>query len=770
MNLRSRWRLLAWLCVVPWLFSPAFAQVSGTITGSGCVNISTGSQATVAFQVSGSWSGTINPTASIQGGSVLAVQVTPSNSTTAQSTVTANGGYTAAVAGYDQFQLCGGTVTGTAVIHVNASAARNGGGSGGGGSGTVTSVDGSGQNGVETESGDTPGAITTSGVVRAVEVAKTVTTTPYTLLASDRGTLLILNFGSGAATVNLPTSGAGFVAGFIVHVKNTSTGFPALTPASGTIDGQSSINLLASAQVSFDLIFDGTNWQSNNVGASQFYNDASTVGSTVGLFLASQTASPGMALRVIRHQDIDAVVLNYTDANFSLANKPSVGLVADANVTLSGAQTIDSVLGTAGTTLVLATAQTSGSENGPWIMQSGAWTRPAWYPSGGTTQAYQFITTFVRLGTKYSGSTWRITTSGAITIDTTATTWTEALLGTSLGSAFANTALSNLASVAINTALLPGTDNSIALGGASFRWSDAFITAFSTKQTFAGVGAASTPGVLITGASFAGTGTTSFPQIYYFCSGATAPTNWSTSGTILGYNACTGFAGKFLDFHINGNSSFFSVDSVGNIVNNGGITSAASIVGTSFQSNVASGPGVTVQAGATVRWGSTRSIMSSPADGVSLLTNAAATGFTRLDFGGTTSSFPAFQISGTTLIAGLADGTAGGALQATAFLTQTNCSNAASPAVCAAAAAGVVAVPTGTNPTLTINTTAVTANSRIFLQIDESATIAATTCNTTLSTLVQPVVTARSAGTSFTIQIGAIIATNPACVSYLVMN
>jgi hypothetical protein len=115
-----------------------------------------------------------------------------------------------------------------------------------------------------------------------------------------------------------------------------------------------------------------------------------------------------------------------TDAKSSLADKPSVGLACDAtcgNLTLSGVQTIDGVLGTAGTTLVLASAQSTASQNGPWIMQTGAWTRPTWYPSGGTTQSFQFITTFVRLGTVYSGSIWRMTTNGAITIDTTSTAW-----------------------------------------------------------------------------------------------------------------------------------------------------------------------------------------------------------------------------------------------------------------------------------------------------------------------------------------------------------
>lgn len=114
-----------------------------------------------------------------------------------------------------------------------------------------------------------------------------------------------------------------------------------------------------------------------------------------------------------------------TDAKASLAVKPAVGLVATANLTLSGAQTIDGVAGTVAQTVVLATAQTTQSQNGPWTMQTGAWTRPSWYPSGGTTQAFQFITTAARIGTLYQGTTWRQTAVAPITIDTTATTWSE---------------------------------------------------------------------------------------------------------------------------------------------------------------------------------------------------------------------------------------------------------------------------------------------------------------------------------------------------------
>jgi len=113
----------------------------------------------------------------------------------------------------------------------------------------------------------------------------------------------------------------------------------------------------------------------------------------------------------------------------------------------------------------------------------------------------------------------------------------------------------------------------------------------------------------------------------------------------------------------------------------------------------------------------------------------------------------------------------GNTLAAGAYTTLTNCSSAASPAVCGSAASGSVAVPTGASPTLEIDTTAVTANSQILVTIDESlGTKLSVTCNSTLATLVQPVVTARVAGTSFTIQINATLATDPACVSYSVIN
>jgi hypothetical protein len=100
--------------------------------------------------------------------------------------------------------------------------------------------------------------------------------------------------------------------------------------------------------------------------------------------------------------------------------------------------------------------------------------------------------------------------------------------------------------------------------------------------------------------------------------------------------------------------------------------------------------------------------------------------------------------------------------------TATNCNSTASPAVCSSASAGSVAIA---NPatTVQVNTTAVTANSQIFVFEDSSlGTRLGVTCNTTTGRTYT--VSARTAATSFTITASATPAANSACLSYLVVN
>jgi hypothetical protein len=109
-------------------------------------------------------------------------------------------------------------------------------------------------------------------------------------------------------------------------------------------------------------------------------------------------------------------------------------------------------------------------------------------------------------------------------------------------------------------------------------------------------------------------------------------------------------------------------------------------------------------------------------------------------------------------------------LAATQYQTATNCASSASPAVCGSAAAGSVAVPAGTNPTLQVNTIAVTANSQIILIEDESlGTRLSVTCQTAALPSAT-FVTARVAATSFTFQANGVFTTNPVCYSYWIVN
>jgi hypothetical protein len=95
-----------------------------------------------------------------------------------------------------------------------------------------------------------------------------------------------------------------------------------------------------------------------------------------------------------------------------------------------------------------------------------------------------------------------------------------------------------------------------------------------------GTPVASTPNVTISGAPFTtGNATTNFPMFYLNCSGSSGPTTLGTSGTIFGINTCSGFAGNFIDYHINGGPTKFLVGNSGNINMAARITNYNGLVG-----------------------------------------------------------------------------------------------------------------------------------------------------------------------------------------------
>ncbi|WAC45567.1 head decoration protein [Pseudomonas sp. SL4(2022)] len=101
--------------------------------------------------------------------------------------------------------------------------------------------------------------------------------------------------------------------------------------------------------------------------------------------------------------------------------KEPVRASSTANITLSGAQTIDGVSVVAGDR-VLVKNQSSAAANGIYIAATGAWSRSADFDAGSEVVG---ATVFVSEGTANGNSQWNMTTDGPITIGTTSLVWVQ---------------------------------------------------------------------------------------------------------------------------------------------------------------------------------------------------------------------------------------------------------------------------------------------------------------------------------------------------------
>ncbi len=104
--------------------------------------------------------------------------------------------------------------------------------------------------------------------------------------------------------------------------------------------------------------------------------------------------------------------------------KKSVRAATTANITLTGTQTIDGVVLIAGNR-VLVKNQTTGADNGFYLVASGAWTRTTDTDNSVAGELTDGAFTFVEEGTANAGTGWVLTTADPLTVGTTTLTFTQ---------------------------------------------------------------------------------------------------------------------------------------------------------------------------------------------------------------------------------------------------------------------------------------------------------------------------------------------------------
>lgn len=156
----------------------------------------------------------------------------------------------------------------------------------------------------------------------------------------------------------------------------------------------------------------------------------------------------------------DATTKTYVDnAVAGLSWKDNVRVATTANITLSGAQTIDGVSVVAGDR-VLVKNQTAGQDNGLYLAAAGAWTRVTDADTAGELEG---AAVFVSEGTANGNSVWTMTTDAPITVGTTSLVWVQFGAGTSLSAGAGLTLTSNVLDVVAGDTSVTVAADSIAV-------------------------------------------------------------------------------------------------------------------------------------------------------------------------------------------------------------------------------------------------------------------------------------------------------------------
>lgn len=264
-----------------------------------------------------------------------------------------------------------------------------------------------------------------TGTVVLADLAQTLTnktlTSPVISTISNTGTITLPTSTDtlvGRATTDTLTNKS------ISGSTNTLSNIPnnALTNSSVTIGsttvalGATSTSIAGVTQLDVDNIrIDGNEISSTNTNGNISINPNGTGNIAVNSAKITGLADPT--------DPQDAATKAYVDASRSgLDVKQSVRAATTANITLSNTQTIDGVALSVGDR-VLVKDQSTASQNGIYVVASGAWSRSTDADEPAEVTPGFFF--FVEEGTVNADSGWVMTADGTITIGTTAITFAQ---------------------------------------------------------------------------------------------------------------------------------------------------------------------------------------------------------------------------------------------------------------------------------------------------------------------------------------------------------
>lgn len=283
-----------------------------------------------------------------------------------------------------------------------------------------------------------------------------ITGASHAFAATDRGADYSRSNSGTAMTDTLPSLNNTTDVGYVLKVHNEDTvGTITFSQSGGGTVFRGSSGSLSSSTVLYPLcrqtfIWSGANWLFDAGNANLIKSPASAPAANDLVLFGDTTGRTSVSGGQLSAKTLDFFAAAAADINLGghkatnagtptsagdLATKAYVDAVAQglsikgsvkaaattAYGTPTGLTTVDGYTPSANDRILL-TAQGTGSQNGIWLAQSGAWTRPLDFATG-SNAAGAF--TFVEGGTANAASGWVEAQTGTITIDTTTQVWTQ---------------------------------------------------------------------------------------------------------------------------------------------------------------------------------------------------------------------------------------------------------------------------------------------------------------------------------------------------------